>query len=97
MIKSLCMRRCGGIQRDRSKVFISEISEFGLMEMTRKRVRPSVTLTINEPCSSCKGMGYVEALETTLGKIERAVCRLLADRSKQGQVMEGDKWLHILL
>jgi len=85
------------IQRDRSKVFISEISEFGLMEMTRKRVRPSVTLTINEPCSSCKGTGYVEALETTLGKIERAVCRLLADRSKQGQVMEGDKWPHILL
>ncbi len=85
------------IQRDRSKVFISEISEFGLMEMTRKRVRPSVTLTINKPCSSCKGTGYVEALETTLGKIERAVCRLLADRSKQGQVMEGDKWPHILL
>ncbi|CAM6037068.1 unnamed protein product [Sphagnum compactum] len=85
------------IQRDRSKVFISEISELGLMEMTRKRVRPSVTLTINEPCSSCKGTGYVEALETILGKIERAVRRLLADGPKQRQVMGSDKWPHILL
>jgi len=85
------------IQRDRSKVFLSEISELGLMEMTRKRVRPSVTLTINEPCSSCKGTGYVEALETILGKIERAVRRLLADGPKQRQVMGSDKWPHILL
>lgn len=85
------------IQRDRSKVAISEISEFGLMEMIRKRVRPSVTLTISDSCSTCKGTGQVEALETTLSKVERAIKRLLVERPVRGEVTAGDKWPQVLL
>lgn len=86
------------IQRDRSKVSISEISEFGLMEMTRKRVRSSVTLTIHSTCSSCKGTGRVEALETTLSKIERAIRRLLAEHPELGELSsDASTWPQILL
>jgi Rne/Rng family ribonuclease len=86
------------IQRDRSKVTISEISEFGLMEMTRKRVRPSVTWTINDSCPTCKGTGRVEALETTLSKIERAIRRFLAVCPERERVNFGaNKWPQVLL
>ncbi|KAI3669415.1 hypothetical protein L6452_40650 [Arctium lappa] len=66
------------VERDRSLVKVSELSRHGLMEITRKRVRPSVTFMISEPCSCCHATGRVEALETSFSKIEREICRLLA-------------------
>ncbi|KAJ8567675.1 hypothetical protein K7X08_019883 [Anisodus acutangulus] len=52
------------VERDRSTVKVSELSRHGLMEITRKGVRPSVTFMISEPCTCCHGMGRVEALAT---------------------------------
>ncbi|XP_071731218.1 ribonuclease E/G-like protein, chloroplastic isoform X2 [Rutidosis leptorrhynchoides] len=75
------------VERDRSLVKVSELSRHGLMEITRKRVRPSVTFMISEPCSCCHATGRVEALETSFSKIEREICRLLArmDRPDPGK------------
>ncbi|KAD2184608.1 hypothetical protein R6Q59_035140 [Mikania micrantha] len=70
------------VERDRSLVKVSELSRHGLMEITRKRVRPSVTFMISEPCSCCHATGRVEALETSFSKIEREICRLLAQMDK---------------
>lgn len=84
------------IARDRSKVSISEISEFGVMEITRRRVRPSVTLMISDPCSCCRGAGRVEARETTISKIERAILRCVAERVQSGEV-EDQKWPQVVL
>lgn len=66
------------VERDHSMVKVSELSKHGLMEITRKRVRPSVTFMISEPCSCCHATGRVEAIETTFSKIEHEICRLLA-------------------
>ncbi|KAI3784537.1 hypothetical protein L1987_43637 [Smallanthus sonchifolius] len=70
------------VERDRSLVKVSELSRHGLMEITRKRVRPSVTFMISEPCSCCHATGRVEALETSFSKIEHEICRLLAQIDK---------------
>jgi len=59
------------LRRDRSRPRTSEISEFGLMEMTRQRVRPSLMFTYSEPCPHCTGTGRVVSKETTLSDIER--------------------------
>ncbi|KAG6383184.1 hypothetical protein SASPL_157070 [Salvia splendens] len=64
------------VERDRSTVKVSELSRNGLMEITRKRVRPSVTFMISEPCICCQATGRVEALETSFSKIEHEICRL---------------------
>ncbi|KAH9322285.1 hypothetical protein KI387_016924, partial [Taxus chinensis] len=64
-------------QRDRSPITFSELSELGLMEIARKRVRPSLTAMFSEPCSCCDANGRVEALNTTFLKIERAIRRFL--------------------
>jgi len=58
-------------RRDRSKISFSSISEFGLLEMTRQRVRPSLLYTFSEPCPVCNGVGRVQGRDTTVTKIER--------------------------
>ncbi|KAL3679117.1 hypothetical protein R1sor_022073 [Riccia sorocarpa] len=89
------MRRA--TQRDRSTLSLAEISDFGLMQMTRKRVRPSVTLTISEPCPHCHGVGRVEAHETTLSRIERVVRRILAAKPTESDPKDSSKWPQFLL
>eukprot|EP00250_Pteridium_aquilinum_P019564 c24482_g2_i1 orf=267-4673(-) len=84
------------IQSDRSIIYISEISDLGLMELTRRRVRPSVTFMISDPCSCCRGTGRVEALETTFSKIERAILRLVANHSENIH-FDGRTWKKVLL
>lgn len=59
------------LKNDRSKVTISQVSEFGLMEMTRQRVRPGLIQIFAESCPTCGGIGMVQARETTVSKIER--------------------------
>ena len=59
------------IRGDRSKIRYSGITDFGLMEMTRQRVRPSLMFTYSEPCSQCQGTGHIPSRETVLARIER--------------------------
>lgn len=59
------------IRNDRSRPRISDISEFGLMEQTRQRVRPSLLFTFSETCPTCNGTGRVVSRETTVARIER--------------------------
>lgn len=59
------------MRSDRSKYAISPISEFGLIEMTRERVRPSLIFTLSEACPTCAGFGRILSKETLATKIER--------------------------
>lgn len=47
------------LRRDRSKTSVSNISEFGLVEMTRKRVRQSLRKTLFMDCPYCQGSGVI--------------------------------------
>lgn len=47
------------LKRDRSKTSVSSVSEFGLVEMTRKRVRQSLKKTLFTDCPYCQGAGVV--------------------------------------
>ena len=71
-------------KKDRAKVSISpQISEFGLVEMTRQRVRPNLLHTHSEPCPTCNGTGRVLGPDTTLTKIERWMQRAYAANSER--------------
>jgi ribonuclease G len=59
------------IRPDRSRIRYSDITEFGLMEMTRQRVRPSLLFTYSEPCPTCLGTGRVASRDTVVARIER--------------------------
>jgi ribonuclease G len=59
------------MKRSRAKFNISDFSEFGLIELTRQRVRPSLYHTLSEVCPTCEGTGLVLSRETVTTKIER--------------------------
>jgi ribonuclease G len=61
--------------RDKAKTNVLKISELGLVEMTRKRVRESVTRMMNEPCSYCDGKGHVKSKVTVAYEIFREIRR----------------------
>ena len=66
-------------KKDRARISISpQISEFGLGEMTRQRVRPNLLHTHSDPCPVCQGTGRVLGPDTTVTKIERWLMRAYA-------------------
>lgn len=85
------------VERDRSMVKVSELSRHGLMEITRKRVRPSVTFMISEPCTCCHATGRVEALETSFSKIEQEICQLLATMDLKEDTGNPKSWPKFIL
>ncbi len=59
------------LRSDRSKFSLGPLSEFGLIEMTREKTKPSLIYTFSEPCPTCNGFGRVLSKETMATKIER--------------------------
>ena len=53
-----------GLSADRVKSNVTQISELGLVEMTRKRTHGSLLKTICEPCSTCDGRGFIKSAES---------------------------------
>jgi len=59
------------LKKDRTKSTISQITELGLIQMTRKRVRESLLRTLMEPCPYCEGKGLVKSSITLCYEIFR--------------------------
>ncbi|RJX32633.1 MAG: ribonuclease G [Oxalobacter sp.] len=60
---------------DRTKVSVSDFSELGLVEMTRKRTRESLAHILCEVCPACSGKGEVKTARTTCYEIFREIMR----------------------
>jgi ribonuclease G len=67
------------LSRDRARTKAFQVSELGLIEMTRQRVRPSLYHTQTEPCPTCGGSGRIFTPETVVRRIERSIRRAAAD------------------
>jgi ribonuclease G len=63
------------LRRDRAITKVGEISRFGLIEMTRQRIRPSLIYNIYEICKCCNGHGQVPTMGHIVSKIERWIKR----------------------
>lgn len=63
------------LQRDHAKTKISQVSELGLVEMTRKRTRESLERLLCEPCPTCESRGFVKTAETVCYEIFRELMR----------------------
>ena len=64
-----------GQQTDRVKWNISEISDLGLVEMTRKRTHESLLKMMCAPCPACDGKGFLKTAETVCLEIYREIQR----------------------
>jgi ribonuclease G len=71
------------LARDRARTRAFQVSELGLVEMTRQRVRPSLYHSMTEPCSACGGTGRVFKPETVIRRVERAVRRAAVQQKEK--------------
>jgi ribonuclease G len=62
--------------RDRARTKAFEVSDLGLVEMTRQRVRPSLFQSLSERCPTCDGAGRVLSRGTVARRIERTLRRI---------------------
>ena len=53
------------LQYDRARVQIGKISRFGLMELSRQRLRPALAESAHIPCPRCHGIGHIRGTEST--------------------------------
>jgi ribonuclease G len=72
-----------GLKLDRSRTKTLRVSEMGLVEMTRQRVRPSLGQMMSEICSACGGSGRVLSLESIEMRLDRMLKRLKARISER--------------
>lgn len=63
------------LARDKAKTTIFQISELGLVQMTRKRIRESLGRTLCEPCPYCEGKAYVKSAVTVCYELFREIRR----------------------
>ncbi len=61
------------LKSDRARIQVGRISPFGLLELSRQRLRPSLLETSFEPCPYCGGMGVCRTTESTVLSILRKI------------------------
>lgn len=64
------------LAQDRARSHILRISELGLVQMSRERVREDLLRTLCEPCPYCEGRGYIKSPTTVCYEIFREIRRL---------------------
>ena len=71
------------LRKDRAPTKILSFNDFGLVAITRKRVKQSLERTLCEPCSYCSGAGWIKSVSTVCHEI-------LAEAKKMAADLEGD-------
>ncbi len=61
------------VQRDAARTQLFPISDLGLIQMTRKRTRPSLDRTLSRACPHCHGTGRIKSLPTICLEIRRKI------------------------
>jgi ribonuclease E len=61
------------LKADRARIQVGRISGFGLLEMSRQRMRPSLFEASMVPCAACSGTGFVRSTESTALHVLRAI------------------------
>ena len=73
-------RMCKNMQKDRAKHNILPLSKFGLMQITRQRVRPAMSVNVEEVCPTCFGKGTIKSsflfTDTLENKIDNLVNKI---------------------
>ncbi|MBM3776379.1 MAG: ribonuclease, partial [Acidobacteria bacterium] len=74
---------------DRAPYKILSFNDFGLVAITRKRVKQSLERTVCSPCPYCEGAGYIKSVPTVIGEI-------LQEAQKLAPALEaGDAMLRV--
>jgi ribonuclease G len=75
------------LRKDRAKSSILPLTEFGLMQITRQRIRQSIVQSLSDTCPVCGGTGLLVSKTTILKQIERWLERFRASSSERKLLM----------
>ena len=75
--QKLYERMCENMKRDRARHNILPLSKFGLMQITRQRVRPVMEVRVDETCPTCLGKGTIKSSFLFTDVLEEKIDRLV--------------------
>jgi len=75
------------LRGDRARIQIGRISHFGLLEMSRQRLRSGVLEGSTKPCSLCQGQGFVRSVESAALHILRGIEEYILNGNKQNLIV----------
>jgi len=67
------------VRQDRARVQIGKISRFGLLEMSRQRLRPSIGESSHQTCPRCSGFGTIRSVES----LALAILRIVGEEARK--------------
>ncbi|ARU63274.1 ribonuclease G [Tumebacillus avium] len=76
------------LKKDRTRAHVLGMTQLGLIEMTRKKVRQSLDEVVMRPCHYCEGKGKVFSEETMAARIERELLEYLATQEHAAVLIE---------
>lgn len=79
---------------DKAKSTVLPLSKFGLMQITRERVRPQMNIITKETCPTCNGTGKITASILTSDLIEKNIEHLLVKQNEKNLVLAVHPYLN---
>ncbi|MGI6706396.1 MAG: Rne/Rng family ribonuclease [Clostridia bacterium] len=81
-----CLKQA--LKKDRTKTNVLGMTNLGLVEMTRKKVKQRISSILQKPCPYCQGTGRVFSEETTAAKVRRELEKTLVHTESFGILVE---------
>ena len=72
------------LEVDRARVQVGRISRFGLLEMSRQRLRPSLEETMTKVCPRCNGQGTIRGTRS----LALSILRLIEDEAQKNTALK---------
>ena len=95
--KSLLKAMRQFMKKDRAQHTILPLSKFGLMQITRQRVRPEIKINTAEVCPTCKGKGKIGASILLIDEIERDLNFIVNSRPKSTIILKVHPYIEAYL
>ncbi len=88
---------CAEMRRDKSRHTILPLSKFGLMQITRQRVRPVVVMDVQEKCPFCDGTGTIKSSLVVVDDIEENIKYLSVSTNARALTIMTHPYIHAYL
>lgn len=85
------------MKSDKAKHTILPLSKFGLMQITRERVRPAVKISTAEVCPTCNGTGKITASLLVTDEIERDLAFIIKSQNPQKLILTAHPFVYSYL
>ncbi len=82
------------MRKDKAKHTILPLSKFCLMQITRQRVRPAISVDLSEICPVCKGTGKIKSSITIVGDIENDIKYLTQEQNEKKLTLITHPFIH---